>query len=289
MPDFEFLHNSHSKQWVILAPRRAKRPDEANGKVVCPFCIISPSEKEVYRIGGEEGDSNWLVLVLKNKFPFAPIHEVIVHSPDHTKNFDTLSLPQVARILQVFRERYNVHKDSGNVTIFHNYEEESGESLSHPHSQLVVTPPAIDLQVPPIDSIDDSQTHETTHFRLFCPQTSQWPDEVWITPKEPNTHFGEMLDEELEDLAFTLQRLVQILVIRHGNKFPYNFYISPWRHWYLRLIPRQKRIGGFELATNVFVNTQDPKETMTFIQEHFENPDAQKIIAKHAALYHSGV
>ena len=291
MSDYKFLHNPHSRQWVILAPRRAKRPDQSNNaKILCPFCPAETNqEKEVYRVGGELGDANWLVRVLENKFPFAPIHEVIVHSPDHHKNFEELSLKQVVRILEVYRERYNYHRNSGNVTIFHNHGEASGESLEHPHSQLVVTPATVDLQVPPIDSIEESGTQETAHFRLFCPLTSQWPDEVWIAPKEANTRFGETLEEELEDLAFTLQRLIQILTIRHGNEFPYNFYISPWKHWYLRLIPRQKRIGGFELATNVYVNTQDPRETMEFIQEHFEHPDSQKIIEKHLAKYHRGV
>jgi len=225
---------------------------------------------------------------LANKFPFAPIHEIIIHSPDHQKNFDELSLEQVKRIISVYQQRYNLHKENGNVVIFHNRGEAAGESLPHPHSQLVVTPASVDLQVPPVESIE-GQYQESTHFRMFCPQTSQWPDEVWIVPKEQNTTFGETLEEELDDLSFVLQRLIQILDIRHGHEFPFNFYISPWRNWYIRIIPRQKRIGGFELATNIYVNTQDPKETITFIQEHFEKPDAKQIVEKHLATYHRGV
>jgi len=66
MSDFEFLQNPLSKKWVILSPRRAKRPDIAHGiEPVCPFCPGKESEeKEVYRVGGEVRDSNWQEIVI---------------------------------------------------------------------------------------------------------------------------------------------------------------------------------------------------------------------------------
>ena len=73
--------------------------------------------------------------------------------------------------------------------------------------------------------------------------------------------------------------------LRHGNEFPYNFYIYPDNDWYLRLVPRIKIIGAFEVSTNVFVNTQDPNETIEFIIEHFDNPDIEKIKTAHRATY----
>jgi len=81
--DFKFVEDPVSKKWIVAAPRRAKRPDIANGEEPkCPFCPGNEiSDPEVYRVGGEANDQNWLIRVVKNKFPFAPIHEVIVHSP----------------------------------------------------------------------------------------------------------------------------------------------------------------------------------------------------------------
>jgi hypothetical protein len=38
---------------------------------------------------------------------------------------------------------------------------------------------------------------------------------------------------------------------------------------------------GFEIGAKLWVNTQDPKETIAFIKEHFQSPDEQKIKEKH--------
>ncbi|MCL5114106.1 MAG: hypothetical protein M1372_03035 [Patescibacteria group bacterium] len=296
MADFKFIQNPISKKWIVSAPRRAKRPDVAiSSPSVCPFCLGQESnEKELYRVGGEEGDSNWQIRVLPNKFPFAPIHEIIVHSPDHHKNFDELPLDQVELILKTYRERFNAHKEKGQVYIFHNRGEGGGESLPHPHSQLTVVPHEVKLDIPLLslqeESLKDSSSRvDTEHFLIFCPQTSQWPDEVWIASKKTGEKFSQISDEEILDLAFALSRLVQILDLRHGHEFPFNFYIYPGTNWYLRLIPRAKSLGGFEIGTGIFVNTQDPNETIAFIKEHFQAPDIEKIKREHQAQYKRSV
>lgn len=287
MNDFSFIKNVFANQWVISAPRRSKRPDIAKGQMPpCPFCPGSESnEPELFRIGSK---NEWEVRVLANKFPFAPGHEVIIHSPDHHKNIDELPMGQVHKLFQAYRDRFQSHKEEGNVVIFQNHGLDGGESLQHPHSQLVVVPHYVTLDVPPLPPLD-GPTKETEHFYMFCPLSSQWPDEVWVVPHVQNKAFGESSDEELHDLSYVMQRLITLLDLRHGHEFPFNYYISPWKNWYVRIIPRQKKLGGFELATNIFVNTQDPKETIAFIQEHFDSPDREKILHEHQALYHRGV
>jgi len=321
MADFKFLQNPLSKKWVILAPRRAKRPDIAKGaEPICPFCLGREiDEKEVYRVGGKAGDSNWQIRVVPNKYPFAPIHEVIIHSGDHHKNFDELPLHQVELIIKTYRQRYLTHQKKGQVFIFHNRGEGGGESLPHPHTQLAVIPLDIKMDIArlsesasfnsgpqPISwpaspsqggstnsTIDSEESgnlkHQSTvltpHFYLFCPKTSQWPDEVWIAPKKRGRAFSEITDGEVADLAYTISRLVQIFNLRHGNDFPFNFYIYPGGDWYLRIIPRVKMLGGFELGTGIYVNTQDPNKTIEFIKEHFVAPNQEKIRTKHQAEY----
>lgn len=280
MSDWKFLQNPLTHNWVVLAPRRAIRPDQAEGTVPsCPFCPGKENEEpEVYRVGGQEGDSNWQIRVVPNKFPFAPIHEVIIHSPDHHKNFEELPDLQVELILKTYRQRFETHKDKGQVYIFHNHGEKSGESLPHPHTQLTVVPNEVTLDIPRLaigNELDevakDQAVHETEHFQLFCPKTSQWPDEVWIHPRKDSNYFSGVSDEQISNLALILKRLIKIFSLRHGNEFPYNFYIYPGKDWYLRLIPRDKGLGGFEVGTGVFVNTQDPLETIEFIKKHFED------------------
>ncbi len=244
--------------------------------------------------------SDWLIRVIKNKFPFAPHHEVIIHSQDHHKSFDELPFSQVELILKTYRERFNTHKKSGDVYIFHNAGYQAGASLSHPHTQLVVIPKKVEFEISPLDlgiykntsrmfglkkgKIKDSLL-ETEHFFVFCPETSEWPDEVWIAPKREGQVFGTISDTWIVDMAFVLSRVIQIFDTRHGSEFPFNFYFYPGKNWYLRLIPRVKIPGGFELGTNINVNTQEPTETFKFIQEHFWNPDHEKIRSTHQAMY----
>jgi UDPglucose--hexose-1-phosphate uridylyltransferase len=298
MSDFQLLQNPVSKKWVILAPRRAKRPDEASGiEPVCPFCPGKESnDEEVYRVGGKDTDANWQIRVVQNRYPFAPIHEVIVHSPNHHKNFDELPLSQTELILQTYINRFKMYEKDGQVYIFHNRERGAGESLPHPHSQLAVLPFEVDLDIPrlatPMEmeaATKDQIFKETANFIIFCPKTSQWPDEVWIAPKERGNLFSSLMDKQVSDLAFILSRLIQILSLRHGAEFPFNFYIYPGGDWYMRIIPRLKVPGGFELGTGIFVNTQDPKETIEFIKEHFDHPNVEKIKTIHKAAYRRGV
>lgn len=275
MTDFQFLKNPISNKWVILSVPRAKRPDVARGaEPICPFCLgREKDEPELFRIGGTSGNPDWQIRVVHNKYPFTPIHEIIVHSPDHHKNFDELPEDQVVLIIQTYRQRFQTHKDQGQVVIFHNHGEVGGESLPHPHTQLAVVPRDVELDMPRLEEIDtpegDGKALESSYFALFCPKTAQWPDEVWVVPKLRGRMFFEIADGQIEDLAFILQKLVQIFTQVYGHEFPYNFYIYPGGDWYLRFIPRSKSIGGFELSTGIFVNIKDPQDTIEFLKKEF--------------------
>ncbi|PIP74753.1 MAG: hypothetical protein CO135_02810 [Candidatus Levybacteria bacterium CG_4_9_14_3_um_filter_35_16] len=324
--DFEFLQNPITKKWMVSAPRRAKRPDQASGTVpFCPFCVENDKKEELFRVKSESPkqakrdfgvEADWNLRILENKFPFAPIHEVIIHSPDHNNNFERLPIKQAELILKTYKERYKLHQGKGQVYIFHNRGKKAGESIPHPHTQLVVIPYSVHLEIPRLDPesyvgiaphpLEISKLSDKTnslsrrltekeemvdneYFYIFCPHTSEWPDEVWVAPKRRGKLFGEITDVEVQDLAHVLIRLIQIFTLRHGNEFSFNFYIYPDSDWYLRLIPRIKTLGGFELGTDVFVNTQDPKETLAFLKEHFNNPDEEKILKENQATYRRGV
>ncbi|MBI5044615.1 MAG: hypothetical protein HZC02_01705 [Candidatus Levybacteria bacterium] len=293
MDEFQFLKNQQSKKWVISAPRRAKRPDVANGtEPACPFCPGRESnETELYRIGGKTGDDAWEVRVVPNKFPFAPIHELVIDTPDHHVSFDAFPVEHTQRILQTYRHRYNEHSHAGQVYIFHNHGEKAGESIPHSHTQIAVIPEKVYLDIPRLQTVvhDMPTGYQSQHFSVFCPSDSVWPDEVWIAPKKSGRLFGEVTDDELSDAAGVLSSLITIFNLRYNSDFPYNFYIYPGGDWYLRIIPRQKTLGGFEVGTNVFVNTQNPKETLAFIKTHMNNPDVDSIIKDHQAEYHRTV
>ena len=126
MPNsFEFRENLLNHQWVIIAPERARRPDVARGtEPECPFCEGNESltPKEVFRLGrGRANSSGWQIRVVPNKYPFAPIHEIIIHNGDHNGSFFNYKPVQIERIFKVYRQRYLEHKDRGQVYIFHNH------------------------------------------------------------------------------------------------------------------------------------------------------------------------
>ncbi len=263
----KFVPDISSKRWVIISAQRVKRPDDHNGhKKKCVFCPGNESlaPEEVYRIGpGEMNTPTWKVRVIKNKYPIADIHEVIIHSPDEEKDIANLTPASAALVFRAYRERFNFHKKQGQVLIFCNQGEHAGASIEHPHSQLVVIPTQINfdtLSREPLNNVVENNTF----FNVYCPDFSQWPYEAWIAPKKENTVFGDITDEEIDDLIRILQKtLKQLQKIYKENQlsnlaFGYNYYIYPKESWYIRIIPRFVHRAGFELGTGLSVNIVDP-------------------------------
>jgi UDPglucose--hexose-1-phosphate uridylyltransferase len=170
--------DASTKEWVIMATERAKRPHEfaqaraekGNEEAVksCPFCPGSedrtPPEVLAFRKDGTPNGAGWSVRVIPNKFAalvpgrsaqrrhdldFFPsmdgvgVHEVIIESPAHDRPLPLLDEGQVAEVLFAYRARFQQLRQDGPVkaiVIFKNHGERAGTSLAHPHSQLVATP-----------------------------------------------------------------------------------------------------------------------------------------------------
>lgn len=169
----ELRQNRFTKEWVIIATERAKRPEEFQKQRAprpalpkyspkCPFCpgneymapppvLCCPQEKD------------WQVRVVPNKFPALNrdgelwvrverskrvmnglgVHDVIIETPDHSLTTAVLPIDSVANVLRCYKRRFDeVSKDPriAHVTIFKNYGRGAGTSLEHPHSQLIATP-----------------------------------------------------------------------------------------------------------------------------------------------------
>ena len=266
-----------SHRWVIIASQRLARPDETNSSKAkgsksktkkCIFCEnneqLSPSE--VFRIGKGEADKpGWKVRVVTNKYPITDYHEVIIHSPDHVKNIENLTEKQVGLILRAYKARFNYYRKMGQVMIFCNNGEHAGASILHPHAQLVVIPAQINIDTLAKEPINNV-VQDTPNFTTYCPDFSQWPYEVWITPKDSKGRFGDLTDVQLDEMAVILRgTMKQLRKIFDGHKltnmdFAYNYYIYPGHEWYLRIIPRFVHRAGFELGTGLNVNIVDPAE-----------------------------
>lgn len=285
MPNY--ISDSSKSRWMVSNPARLVRTGMDDKPFRCPFCPGNEADTppEVYRIGeGEVNKPGWKVRVVPNKFNITEIHEVIIHSPDHNKNVEELSLPQIEDIIKTYINRFNFLKDKGKVFIFSNQSLISGASLVHSHSQISVVPndiPTDTLVVQPVVNI----VEQIGEFVSYCPDYSEWGFETWIVlnPKSKaqnpneiqNPKFKDLSGEQISNLAEILQSTILKLKKIHGDNphyskkpFGYNFYIQPYgdpvlseaEGWFLRIIPRFMERAGFELSTGIMVNSVDPKK-----------------------------
>lgn len=262
----DYFQDPVSLDWLILAPRRAERPDQRRRRVVCPFDEGSEgaTPPEVARVGeGRPNGKGWQVRVFPNLFPVTETHEVVVHSPDHKKDLAELPPEHVAEIFKIFQARFTALIPKGYPLIFNNHGAEAGASLSHPHSQIAVVPPQIGL-TSPLAQKPHNIAIKTKSLVAFCPDFSIWPYETWIEPFPRGKNFGQVDEPQLVELAKLTQQILQALTSANPD-LAYNFYIYPGEDWYLRIMGRNLVKAGFELGSGVQVNTVNPKEVVKIL------------------------
>lgn len=154
--------NPITKEWVVIAPERAKRPED--------YILPRPSVKKLIEpcafCQGEEAWQNRIknvgtknVYVVPNKYPAyvkkeditldaggeiyysqksVGGHEVITLL-DHHKDLEELPASILSELLLVYQERINFYHQDPIIEYampIHNHGPEAGESIEHPHSQL---------------------------------------------------------------------------------------------------------------------------------------------------------
>lgn len=173
----ELRQDPSTKEWVIIATDRARRPDQfrevemtahTDDSGQCPFCPgnehLTPEEVFALRGSGGNGNEGWRIRVVPNKFAaltpaeggfrreVSPLfntaagfghHEVIIESPRHDYSLALMSDEEILELLRIYRQRYDILKHDPRIKlilIFRNHGRRAGTSLQHPHSQLVATP-----------------------------------------------------------------------------------------------------------------------------------------------------
>ncbi|MBD2177455.1 galactose-1-phosphate uridylyltransferase [Pseudanabaena sp. FACHB-1998] len=323
--------NLITKDWVVFATERAKRPHEFARsqedtplklpiyKHNCPFCMgnENPSEPESLRITDERG---WRVRIIPNKYPaLSPTgerlrqsegihrsingvgyHEVIIEHPEHNANLAMMEVSDAINVLRSYRDRYNViSKDSriASIIIFKNHGESAGTSLEHPHSQIAATPVVpsqIRYRMIEATSFFDDMGEclfcytlndelkakerivlETDHFVAFIPYAALSPFHIWVFPRRHSSNFGEINDDEVNDLAYNLKTVLSKLFYGLNNP-AYNYTIrsmptdekkSDYFHWYLAIVPRVSQAAGFELGSGMYINTAMPEDSAKFLRD----------------------
>ena len=230
------------------------------------------------------------------------VHEVIIESPNHVDSLTDLPDAHVELILSAYQQRmahWRAQNGLQYAVVFKNYGADAGASLSHAHSQLMCldfTPSNVDwtyrrltdyqrqynccyyCQVTAEEIKSQERiVHETDHFIVVCPFASRFPYSFSIIPRKHRSHFDEIDQHELQDLAVTLRKSLQAL--ENSRPFAaYNFIVqtAPFQnpdysahHWRLRVIPRLNKIAGFEWGSDCFINTILPESAAQTLRDHW--------------------
>lgn len=256
----EFRQNLATKEWVIVAWERAKRPHDFQKdselpkelppfREDCPFCPGNESKTPpaVFSISARNV-SDWSVRVVPNKFAALNpnlstkreqrgkflradgfgIAEVIIETPLHNLTIATMDAEQVQKILLAYKQRYLEVAQSKNInliTIFRNFGVRAGTSLEHPHSQLIATP-----IIPP-------------HVRDPFQQAMYYYD------SQGSCVYCDMVNEELEQKErIVLESKHFVAACPFASRTPFETRIWPKRH-----TPAYGQISEAEVADLAYV------------------------------------
>ena len=316
---------------VIIAPGRTSRPNDflsgragriRDSRTTCPFCEgrerETPPEIEAVRKDGSAPDRpGWKVRVVPNKFPaLAPsigtapaerflrgiaeegigVHEVVVDSPDHDREWADLPVDRLRDVLGVFRSRLRALESRPEiryVQLFKNRGAEAGASLRHPHTQILALP-LVPRQIRdemtalkkrfredgrcPSCRLADRETagprlvSDDRYFIAFAPFASRFAYEIHVLPKRHAPRFGETTDRELAALAPVMKSIFRRLRRAAGDP-PFHLVLrqapaarkgaasdfEASAHWRFEILPILGRVAGFEWGTGFFINPVSPE------------------------------
>jgi UDPglucose--hexose-1-phosphate uridylyltransferase len=168
----ELRQNPITKQWVLIAPKRSKRPEDFKNPVESAAlpeldreCVFCPGNEklnpDLSNDAGRVPDSEkWEIRVIQNKFQALEKtttyrhrefytsrsgygeHEVII-TRKHNQPLAFQPDELVQLTLQTFIDRIRALQKDPNlayVQIFHNHGRDAGATAVHPHHQILATP-----------------------------------------------------------------------------------------------------------------------------------------------------
>ena len=287
MPEHRF--NPLRRQWVILAPDRAQRPnaytaEQTEARSACPFCPGNEEQTppQITIAPRIDDPTKWQVRVVPNRYPvlvdgeeaispppplysYRPAHgahEVVVDSPEHEATLASLKPFEGKQLLRVFGERLKALYERDDVRyaiVFKNFGAAAGASAAHPHTQIVgttVLPPLIEQEL----ATQDLYWEENARC-LLCELVSEE-----ITAK---TGVVTSTDEFIAfcPYASRVNFEVWITSIRHERDF---FKLSNHEHESLaRLlidVARRLEIVAKDLAYNLILQSPPPSDVAAEIQ-----------------------
>jgi UDPglucose--hexose-1-phosphate uridylyltransferase len=223
-------------EWVVIAPGRAKRPEDfiiekprrSERKGPCPFC--KGGDGYVTALPEDKTEN---VYTTPNKFPAFVVspkdaprlfdqdpgiytslpalggHEVIVIS-DHMRDVSHLTNKEIRDLIWLYKQRYLHYEKDKNVNytmIIHNHGPEAGASIHHPHSQLFASGVIPNYIVREIQGAENY--YQKKKICVFCDIIEQ-----------ERKHKVRIIADNQDFLAFTF----------FAARFPFEAWILPKKH-----------------------------------------------------------
>lgn len=299
------VRHSLTTEPVLVSPERGERPgawgqpaaDAAPVEAPCPFCPGNEEETPP-ELSRHDAGGRWTSRVVPNKYPaISPSngvasHEVLIDSPDHVSPLEDRDLQSLSSTIAVWKERWAAHaarEGVASVILFRNEGRAAGQSIPHPHSQLIAlpfVPPRLESELRTFSSAascplcgprperDGAKLVVASHrgVALRSPSAPRLPYECWIVP---DRHEPDWLECDSEGLAAMLQASTRALRRRWpGAAFNLALSSAPPRdsarqafHWHMELLPRLTNVAGFELATGSWMNIVDGERAASELRE----------------------
>lgn len=233
---------------------------------------------------------------------FHGAHEVFVECGEHKTSLTDLPADHVQLILHSYAARLRFWRSLKTFqygVVFKNSGAAAGATLSHLHSQLMVTS-FLPVEIQRLKNRWSEFTHkyaacpicnmlqreladtsrlvwESEHFVAVCPYASRSPYFVSIFPKHHQATFETSLDAVEFELASYLLRTLKALENALSNaSYNYVIHTSPFSHqtdesfhWRIDLFPRVGKLAGFEWASGSQINAILPEEAARTLRLYF--------------------
>jgi len=265
---------------------------------------VIPNFRPVFQIEGDLGRTG---LGMYDKMNAVGANEIIVETPEHTKQPEDIGVDQVTRVLRLYRERVaDLERDPRirHTLIYKDSGRSAWTSFTHPHSEIAATP-VIPKQVK--EELDGAKQYfvykercifcdmmreelrfadrvisETRDFVAFSPFAPRFPFEFWMLPKRHSCAFQEITEGETEDLGLILcLMLKKMRSILKETPYSYVLHTAPNRvprrnhwhtlgedfHWHIEIIPRLLNSGGFEWGSGCYILTTSPEDASKYLRE----------------------
>lgn len=275
------------REWVLVAPRRFRRPHLPGS---CPFCP-----------GGPDVPGPYEVLSVPNRFSSLAREggggrsaargacEVVLYTSDHKGSLGDLPEERVARVVGLWRERTRALSALPFVKyvyIFENRGRENGVTLDHPHGQIYAlpfVPPVLQAEAAALRAhkratgrclLCDLRRSEPRVFRLggwtaYVPRFARWTHEAHLLPDEHLPDLRALRDpgplaRALKDLLRRYDRLFGrpmplMMAVHQAPKGMRGFHLHIEFYPALESAERVKYRGGLETGAGTWTRTSLPE------------------------------